>query len=313
MSKSALFPFSSSAISLLERALTRGELWLSASSKIVFVCGARLDASVSGRRDFLKYARKHFPWCHFFLAEKAFDATRRAPEREGVDLLTLEGYLAESADAIIIIVESDGAKAELGAFAHDDSIAAITLAINDVDFRDNGSFICEGPIRKLDRVSKFKPMVHTRLDAIAKGLGEVSERLERIHRKYRKKLEFEDVAGFLGLARQQRVLLLADLIWLASPIRYDEIVSLLLTVLGNGDLGTLSYEVALLQALELVNVGTLGRQAYLLPRPSVWEPFCDFQGAGMLAIRSAFLAGYRRKDRRRLTLLKAPIAGEGNR
>jgi len=307
MVESALFPFSSSAIRLLKRALTDHHLWLLQRSTIVFVCGARRDATSSGRRVFLEYGKKHFPWCRFFLAESAFDAIRDAKGGGNTDLLTIEGYLAESADAIIIIVESDGAKAELGAFAHDDDIAKITLAINDVRHRNSGSFISDGPILKLDRVSKFKPMVHTRLDAIAKGLDEVSERLERIRRRNRKRLRFDDATGFLGLPRQQRVLLLADLVWLTAPIRYDEIVSLLLHVLGKGDLGTLRYEVALLQALELVCVKSVDGQEYLLPRPSAWEPFCVFQDAGMLAIRSAFLAGYRRRDRKRLALLSERV------
>ena len=301
-------PFSPSAIRLLQHALTHGELWLMASSKLVFVCGARLDAKSCGRRDFLDYGKKHFPWCHFFLAERAFEAIRRT--REGIDLLTLEGYLAESADAVIIIVESDGAKAELGAFAYDDQLAKITLVINDISFQDGESFICEGPIKKLDRVSKFKPMVYTRLDAITKGLDDVSDRLERIRRKNRTRLKFQDVKGFLSLARQQRLFLLADLIWLTAPIRYDELVSLLVSILGKGDLGTLRYEIALLQTLELVYVQSSHQREYLLSRPAVWKPFCELEDEGMLAIRSAFLASYRHKDRERLLLLGTHIVGE---
>jgi hypothetical protein len=304
MTESALFPFSSSAIRLIGQAMTSNNLWLLQQSTIVFVCGARRDALVSGRRDFLKYGERHFPWCRFFEAELAFDAIRHVQGRERVDLLTLEGYLADSADAILIIVESDGAKAELGAFAHDDKIAPITLAINDCRFLDSESFIAEGPIRKLNRVSKFKPMVHTRLDAITKGLDEVSERLERIRRKNRKRLSFDNAAEFLDLPRQHRVLLLADLIWLAAPISYEELISLLKAVLGNGDFGTLRYEVALLQALELIHVQQLAEVEYFLPHPSAWEPFCEYQGAGMLAMRSAFLAGYRRRHRTRLGLLE---------
>jgi hypothetical protein len=112
------------------------------------------------------------------------------------------------------------------------------------------------------------------------------------------------------LARQQRLFLLADLIWLTAPICYDELVSLLLSVLGKGDLGTLSYEIALLQALKLVNVQALGKREYLLPHPTVWKPFCVFENGGMLAIRSAFLAGYRHKDRQRLSLLGTRVAVE---
>jgi len=309
MVESALFPFSSSAIKLVEQAIAGNDLWLLQQSTIVFVCGARRDAPVSGRRDFLKYGEKHFPWCRFFEAEKAFDAIRRVQGRDGVDLLTLEGYLAESADAILIIVESDGAKAELGAFAHDDSIAKITLAINDVKHRDSGSFISDGPILKLDRVSKFKPMIHTRLDAIAKGLDEVSDRLERIRRRNRKRLSIGDAPGFLDLPRQQRVLLLADLIWLSAPIRYDELISLLKQVLGDGDFGALRYEVALLQALELIRVQKLEESDYFLPDPLAWEPFCEYQGVGMVAIRAAFLAGYRRRHPARLGLLAERARG----
>lgn len=302
MSSVQLSPFSPSGIRLLQHALTHGELWLMASSKLVFVCGARIDAGHCARQDFLNYGKRHFPWCHFFLAEQAFEAIRKTTE--GADLLTLEGYLAESADAVIIIVESDGAKAELGAFAYDNQLAKITLAINDVSFQDSDSFIREGPIKKLDRVSKFKPMVYTRLDAITKGLDDVSDRLELIHRKKRTRLKFQDVEGFLSLARQQRLFLLADLIWFTAPITYKELVSLLGSVLGKADFSTLRYEVALLQALELVHVESLHQEQYLLSRPAVWKPFCELEDEHMLAIRSAFLASYRHKDRQRLLLLR---------
>ena len=65
------------------------------------------------------------------------------------DLLELENYLAHLADITVIFVESPGSIAELGAFANSDDIRPKTLVVLNNSHESDGSFISNGPIRKL--------------------------------------------------------------------------------------------------------------------------------------------------------------------
>lgn len=66
-----------------------------------------------------------------------------------MDTLTFEDLLAELSDTIIIIVESYGTVCELGAFTIKDSYLKKLIVINDRQYRNEKSFINEGPVRKL--------------------------------------------------------------------------------------------------------------------------------------------------------------------
>lgn len=70
------------------------------------------------------------------------------------DMLTFEGILCNLSDDIILIVESDGTKCELGAFASDPNLAKKLCIINDCNYEDKPSFIARGPIRKVNEISQ---------------------------------------------------------------------------------------------------------------------------------------------------------------
>lgn len=65
------------------------------------------------------------------------------------DLLTLENTLASSANAIIIIVESPGSIAELGAFVNSSELRPKIIAIVNKKHRNEKSFIMLGPVAQL--------------------------------------------------------------------------------------------------------------------------------------------------------------------
>ena len=65
------------------------------------------------------------------------------------NLLTFEELLFETSTNVIIIVESFGSACELGAFSYiDDSINKL-IVINDADYKNEASFINDGPIKKI--------------------------------------------------------------------------------------------------------------------------------------------------------------------
>ncbi|MDS0527611.1 retron St85 family effector protein [Clostridium sp. SHJSY1] len=77
------------------------------------------------------------------ISEKIYDSSSM------VDTLTFEEILAELSEDIIIIIESPGTICELGAFTVNNKFFKKLIVINDVKYKDDKSFINEGPIRKI--------------------------------------------------------------------------------------------------------------------------------------------------------------------
>jgi len=63
------------------------------------------------------------------------------------DLLSLEGLLADSVDVIVLIPESPGSFAELGAFANDEKLRHKLICLVDNKYKKNKSFINQGPLK----------------------------------------------------------------------------------------------------------------------------------------------------------------------
>lgn len=63
------------------------------------------------------------------------------------DLISLENVLADSVDAIVIIVESWGAVAELGMFSSNEGLRKKIVCIIDKKYKKSKSFIQLGPVR----------------------------------------------------------------------------------------------------------------------------------------------------------------------
>lgn len=76
------------------------------------------------------------------------------------DLLSLENMLADSAHAIIIVVESPGAIAELGAFANSERLRPKLVAVVDKKYRGDRSFIMLGPLAQLRNVRRGAVIMH---------------------------------------------------------------------------------------------------------------------------------------------------------
>ena len=69
-------------------------------------------------------------------------------------LLSLEKYLADNSDYIVIVCESMGSAAELGAFVNNVETFSKVIVLQDLKFKNIKSFISEGPIKYLKK--KYK-------------------------------------------------------------------------------------------------------------------------------------------------------------
>jgi hypothetical protein len=141
---------------------------------VVFLCGAAGSHSRDTVRDYL---RKHSPELGVFYAERVWEHIARHIDRGA---LKMEEDLALLADLVVIIVESPGTFAELGAFSLSDPLRKKLLPIVDERWRDQQSFISTGPLRWIDRESEFTPTIYVSLSRILQAIDEIEERIRRI-------------------------------------------------------------------------------------------------------------------------------------
>jgi len=144
--------------------------------RVIFLCGG----AASPRRDALRaYLRKHAPWLNLFYAELVWE---HISSRAGLGALKMEADLAALADLVIIIVESPGIFAELGAFSLSEPLRKKLLPIVDFAYKGTSSFISTGPLRWIDAESDFAPTIYVPLVRILEAVDHIEERIARIPR-----------------------------------------------------------------------------------------------------------------------------------
>ena len=184
----------------------------------VFLCGGNSGS----RRDHIEaivrdYLEGEVPF-RVFRAENIWEELR---EQKGgaLDLFVMERYIGEISDIVIIIVESPGTFAELGAFVTDDNLKDKLLIILDESFREHNSFINDGPVSYFDQRTKspYRPAIHTDFSLITKCKAEIVERLGNAPRQ--KRLNIQNFGDYGKL----RFLYVLDLVALLGPVSLEHI------------------------------------------------------------------------------------------
>lgn len=303
MKKNELFP--SDAIGLLKRCVCAGQTYLLATSKLIFTCGARPNLAAPGGRDrLMEYAKRHIPDCRFFMAEKFFEVFQNIQKK---DLLSLEDQLAEYCDCIIIVLESESAFAELGAFSIKDELAKIILVINDVDHKDSESFIAQGPLAKLDKISAFKPSIFTKPKSILTAATDISARLQKIKKTKNTKLPVKNYEEFCKLKPQLRMFLISDIISLFHPLSHKELIQVFKTLYGENAFD-ISIDTSLLIALGLIEKP----HDYYLQCSCNNEKFFGFYGVNEANARAAIVNHYHKYFRNKAIALKDKAYSKGH-
>lgn len=288
------------AVASLRRSLTADGVSLEKSSYIVFVCGRSSAGGMgtSARDTLLQYARRHWADYHFFRAEDAFRALPKSQDR--VDLLTYERTLARYSDCILMILESAGVIAELGAFAHDEALHKSVLVLSSSEFRGQESFIAKGPLAKISRNSRFGDVIYTDLETCLSEAAVIEDRLREDSPKIARRVRFRDEEGLVfPQTSKEGLLLLLDLIGLFSPLRYAELIAVLLDLFGEG-----SYDVrdqlSLLEALGLIT----RRESFYLRTTERRGLFLRFdKKVGYAGLRSWVIAHYHKYSPQRIDAL----------
>lgn len=130
----------------------------------VFLCGgAKEDDNTARSKIELFFSSFYGSWFNLIYPEDIFEDLLSG--RGSLDLLSLENILAESVDVIIIIPESPGSFAELGAFVNSQKLRRKIICVQDNAHKKSKSFINYGPI-KLMKSTKEGKVLFLNLDKI---------------------------------------------------------------------------------------------------------------------------------------------------
>ncbi|MBL7106113.1 MAG: hypothetical protein ISS77_00710 [Phycisphaerae bacterium] len=284
------------AVNAIKSVLGRSNTLLNTDATIVLACGKQPNLDYPGGRDhIIKYAEKHLKKFQFFVAEKVFKSLGNT----GIDLLTLEASLLDFCDCILIVLESESTYAELGAFAIDEKLAKNMLVINDSDFEACQSFISLGPLAKIDKISRFGPVIYTDLKTILRAVPELKHRLSKIEKKNRKRFPLKDFGEFQEAQAKIRILFLLDMITFFQPLKYKEIIGLLKTYYGNH-----SFDIHLdLHVLHALGLITMIKEYYMRPTDNQ-KFFFAYYGLNEISVRSDVVNHYHKYSTERVSILK---------
>ena len=124
------------------------------SKRVVFICGKDKADKESYRYKISKILEQHAKY-QLAYPEDLFEDLLEGQANNS--LLSLEAQLAEAVDLIILIPESPGSFAELGAFSMIKGLSAKMLVLRQGRYKSDKSFINHGPIR-LVKSSRGKVM-----------------------------------------------------------------------------------------------------------------------------------------------------------
>lgn len=285
------------SISNLKKYFINPRLYLKKESLIIFVCGGKSSMEFpTGRDTLLKYANKQLTEFRFFQAEQVFS---NLVEEEIPDLLSIENNLADYSDCIIIILESPGAFAEIGAFASNERLAKIMLVFNGKSYKEEESFINLGPIKKINNLSKFGRTIHAEPGKILTASSELSSRLSKLKRSYNKNIDVSSYDRFIKLAPKLRMFIIADIINLFSPVKRLEINRILKGVYGKDNKFDIGIELSMLKATKLISI----QDGYILRTVDERGSFYQNYGYDYEKERSHIVNYYHKYDTERIKLL----------
>lgn len=117
----------------------------------VFLCGGASTPDKPSYRDIIRSKLEAFNIINILYPEDLF---MEILNRKKYNLLELEDLLADNSDYIVIVSESPGSFAELGAFANNYNTKKKTIVLSHTKFKNAKSFINQGPIQHIKDFNK---------------------------------------------------------------------------------------------------------------------------------------------------------------
>jgi hypothetical protein len=130
-------------------------LRVSRPSKFVFFCGGAIPLQENARaknlRDYLCRVKPIHLGYDLILAEKAVQLYR---DTDYHDLISFEEDIARIASVVLVIAESEGSLAELGAFSANETISTVLRVVIQEEHEKAESFVRYGPIQRVKNLSR---------------------------------------------------------------------------------------------------------------------------------------------------------------
>lgn len=250
---------------------------------VLFLCGGAGSKNRDALRDYLL---RHAADLSLFYAERAWDQLASRNDRSA---LKMESDLALLADLVVIIVESPGTFAELGAFSLSDPLRKKVLAIVDEQYRTHQSFISTGPLRWIDRDSAFAPTIYARFPRILEVIDQIEERIARIPTSHSARL------ADLSVSPKHLLFFICDLVAVIhpAPIRvieyyvYQIAPSVALSAIDIPTLVSLAVAMELLTASTVTITGDLHTLYSPADSAAVEHPYHHTRLLDMQGLRAA--------------------------
>jgi len=222
-------------------------------STFVFLCGANQshDEISERRKALMKFADSNLPHTQFFLAEKMF-ATLRDEGHKG-NILDIEHKITQFADYVVIVLESQSAFAELGAFSHSE-LRNKLIIINDSAFTTAKSFINLGPLKAIEEASGKERILSYQMtsdgifrrDAIGDVYSDLYGLLGAPQSKRSTPLRLKDCNPATNINKYS-AMFVHDLVYLTGAINNKELAVIATQLFGHADF-KLSEHMAILTA-----------------------------------------------------------------
>ena len=119
----------------------------------IFLCGGASKAGKKSDRDLLRNELERYRDITINYPEDLF-AELMTKHKNKYNLLELENLLADNSDYIIIVCESPGSFAELGAFVNNERTSDKLIVLIRSKYKNDKSFIMQGPISYLSKKNK---------------------------------------------------------------------------------------------------------------------------------------------------------------
>lgn len=222
----------------------------------VFICGASLSDKTKLRYQIVDHLNRVWYSYRYDIIhpEDIFDEFLHG---SAGNLLSLEEILADSIDAIVLVPESPGSFAELGAFANNSDLRKKLICVVESKYKKDKSFISQGPIKLIKKANKKNIIYFNRNNKLHSEIEKLSAPLSRLKAMNdKKKTE-------LNLLQLENYLLPA--IYLLEPIDRNNLIDLVYYALDNNRL----YKEATITALNIMTqkrLVNLTSEGYILTK-----------------------------------------------
>lgn len=288
-------------LEVFRKTVDENEIWRSTEDmQFVFLCGANISEGIPSKRrqQLIDFADKNLPHAKFFLAESIFNVLKK--EQDKSNLLDIENELSEFSDFVIIILESESAFCELGAFSTHTEIRKKLIVINDTKHMESKSFINLGPVQAVQEGASKENIIYYKMEDNGKfdgdGIGNVFSLLYKLIHKEPKKNRHR-ANGYnpnINLTKDS-LRFLHDLIYFSGPIHFYEISRINKVLFSAANDNKLRSHIALLSSINQIITTEKG-----LYKSKNNKPYFQYDKINLQFLMSSFKNMYFRYDKKRL-------------